>query len=310
MRSIPAVSLAPAVKDWLANSHRPRILHVFDRACNLINEHREILSIVTPQIDNGPFNLVLGELACFSDHVHLGSPICISAGHIDLGDLLIGIANAKLWNPRPDWETLHAKRNNILIQIMSFRAFREQSHYEADDRFEQCFDYGSPQAFAPSLRANTAHTITETTNYRLPISNSLISNLSLSLANKDTSAVKDIAAKLAGLGSGLTPSGDDILVGAIYAAWIIHPPKIANVLAQEIVDVAAPLTTSLSTAWLMSGGRGEAGILWHELFNVLFSADLPAIGLQMTKLLSVGHTSGADALTGFLRTIMSSRKSP
>ena len=67
-----------------------------------------------------------------------------------------------------------------------------------------------------------------------------------------------------------------------------------------MTNVAAPLTTSLSAAWLRSAGRGEAGILWHEFFDALSLGDSSAIQLQITKLLSIGHTSGADALAGFI----------
>ena len=50
MKSINAYPLASNARDWRANSRHPRILHVFDRACNLINERREVLSIVTRKI--------------------------------------------------------------------------------------------------------------------------------------------------------------------------------------------------------------------------------------------------------------------
>jgi len=62
MQLINALSIAPDVNSWLANSRQLRILHIFDRACNLINERRKVLSIVTQQIGNGPFNLVIPRL--------------------------------------------------------------------------------------------------------------------------------------------------------------------------------------------------------------------------------------------------------
>src|SRR6185436_6759079 len=119
MISINAVSIAPNARDWLANSRHPRILHVFDRACNLINERREILSIVTQQIGNGPFNLVVEDDVLFSEHLNLQSLISVFPNQLNLGDLIINTGNAKLWSPRPDWETLHARRNEILNQLMS-----------------------------------------------------------------------------------------------------------------------------------------------------------------------------------------------
>ena len=55
MQVINARSLAPDVNAWLANTRSPRVLCLFDHACNLINERAEILSIVTQKIGNGPF---------------------------------------------------------------------------------------------------------------------------------------------------------------------------------------------------------------------------------------------------------------
>ena len=269
MQPINALSLAPDCNDWLANSRHPRILHVFDHACNLINERREILSIVTLQIGNGPFNLVLEDDVSFFDHLNAQSSISICANQLILGDSTINTEGGKLWSPCPDWEMLHTNRDNILSHILSLREV----------------------PFAMTLPF---------TNYQ-----SLISNLSTALAVADISSSLTITSQLAGLGIGLTPSGDDFILGAILAAWIIHPAGIARILAEEIANTAAPLTTSLSAAWLKSAGRGEAGILWHNFFKELIIGNPLAIQLQITKLLSMGHTSGADALAGFMGVFIS-----
>jgi hypothetical protein len=94
-----AISLTPAVNDWLKNSRRPRVLHVFDRACNLINERREVLSIVTPQIGNGPFNLVIEDDVLFSEHLHIQSPISIRESQLFLGNFVISVDYANIWCP-------------------------------------------------------------------------------------------------------------------------------------------------------------------------------------------------------------------
>jgi hypothetical protein len=133
------------------------------------------------------------------------------------------------------------------------------------------------------------------------ITNSLVS----ALASVVLPASFIAAQQLAGLGQGLTPTGDDFILGAILATWIIHPIEVARVLAEGIANTAAPLTTSLSAAYLKSAGRGEAGILWHNFFDALSAVDSSAIQLQITKLLSIGETSGADALAGFFGTLIS-----
>jgi hypothetical protein len=260
MHSIRALSLAPVVCEWLAASRLPHILHVFDQACNLINERREVLSIVTQEIGNGPFNLVVEDQMLFLEQLDAESPISIPDHQLILGDLIINTKQARIWSPRPDWERLHQNRENILSKLES----------------------SSHQPAIPKL---------------------LLHDLSSALANADLPSATVSAKQLAGLGAGLTPAGDDFLMGAMYAAWIVHPHEVAATLTRQMAIVASPLTTSLSAAWLMSAGRGEAGILWHAFFDSLISTDESRIQSSINKILDMGETSGADALAGFVNTM-------
>ena len=309
MQSINALSLTSNARDWLANSRHPRLLHVFDCACNLINERREVLSLVTQQIGNGPFNLVVEEDICFSEHVNIGSPISIPGNQITLGDLVINTTRAKLWFACPDWEVLHAKRVNILNQLKKSLITNYQVR-GLDTGFTHLPWYGSPALVRLKPHgARVSRTVPGTTaqpysttvfHPKLPITNYQFSDaLIFAVTNADFPSSLRSASKLAGLGAGLTPAGDDFIMGVIYAASIIHPPEIARVLAEEITDLTALLTTSLSAAWLRSAGRGEAGILWHKFFEALSSGDPMHIQEAMDKILAVGETSGADAMAGF-----------
>jgi hypothetical protein len=275
MHVIHARSITDQVKSWLAVSQAARVLHVFEDVCNLINEHGEVLSVVTQKIGNGPFNLVIDEAIPFSDHLNAESKISIQSNRLTLEDVDIKIDKAKLWSPGSNWEMLYKKRNNILNQVVSL------------PKWELSFK----QEIASSQSALLA--MTPSTGTLVP-----------AIASADISNSLDAAKQLAGLGQGLTPSGDDFILGSILAAWVIHPKIIAEILAEEIANAAAPLTTSLSAAWLRSGGRGEVGILWHNFFNALIVNDARAIQMHITELLSIGHTSGADALAGFMSTLI------
>lgn len=272
MKVINACSYTSFASDWLTSTHHPRILHIFDRACNLINERREVLSIVTRQIGNGPFNLVIEDDVCFAEHINLKSPVSNYPHQLTLGDLTVHTAGAELWNPHPNWELLRSQKENISSHLTQL----------------------------PTLAPHASAGVTNHLLTKHQFSNPLISNLFSSFVATDIPTAKSLAAKLAGLGIGLTPSGDDFLMGALYAAWIIHPPDVAGNLAREIAETVAPLTTSLSAAWLRSAGRGEAGVLWHELFGALQSENSVQVQIVFDKILAVGETSGMDALTGFM----------
>jgi hypothetical protein len=261
-----AVTLTENVSRWLANSLQPRILHVFDDACNLINERKEVLSVVTAKIGNGPLNLVVKDELSFSENLHAESRVCFEGKHLHLGDLTIHTAVAKLWDPRPDWQKLYAQRDRILAQQQRLQITNSRDEV----------------------------------GFQLP--DSLIGDLCSAVAKADSMIASRLACRLAGLGIGLTPAGDDYLIGTMHAMWILHPPDVALVLAREIAEAAAPLTTSLSAALLRSAARGQAGIVWHGFFDALISDEMLRIQVALNTLLAVGQSSGADALAGFAKT--------
>lgn len=265
---INAVSTTGLVYEWLASSTSAQILHVFDHACNLINERREILSIVPQEIGPGPFNIVIESDVRFAEELSLASPIVASTEQLSLGAITIQIVGAEPWDACPDWRELHAKRDSIRRQV--------------------------GQVSQTLLQASNCRGASQAATFS--------SSLASSIAEADIASCIHAAQELAGLGQGLTPSGDDFLMGAVYAAWIIHPHEVAECIVKEIAKVATPMTTSLSAAWLRAAARGEAGILWHKLFDALISGNETAVDARASNILSIGATSGADALAGFINT--------
>ncbi len=266
-QNIDAITFTESVKHWLADSHQPKILHVFDEVCNLINERREVLSVVVAEIGNGPFNLVVEEPVIFAKHLDVESKVSIHDEQLSLGDITILLTDAQLWNPMPKWDELRKNKDEITNRLALLQIDNENE------------------------------TILQFSN-----------SLSLAILKADIQTIQNTSSKLAGLGIGLTPAGDDFLMGAMYVAWIIHPQEMAKKITEEIADVAVPLTTSLSGAWLRSAAKGEAGELWHEFFNALIEDQ--NIYLPMSKILSVGETSGSDALAGFLAVISTYSRLP
>lgn len=117
------------------------------------------------------------------------------------------------------------------------------------------------------------------------------------VANEATSAV-EAARRLAGLGPGLTPAGDDILVGAIYALRATR--RADSDLPQRLADVAAPRTTRRSGEWLRAAAAGQPLGVWNDLLRGLAAFDRPKIRSAHTRLRSQGHTSGPCAAWAFV----------
>jgi hypothetical protein len=113
----------------------------------------------------------------------------------------------------------------------------------------------------------------------------------------DVDALRQGARRLAGLGGGLTPAGDDFLAGAMLRAWLAHPAPEA--FCRPIVDVAAPRTTALSAAFLRAAARGECSAAWHALLAALAGGGPAPLDEAVCGVLAHGHASGADMLAGF-----------
>lgn len=273
---IDSAAMTHRVQNWLASSDSARILHVFDHACNLINERNETLSIVTQKIDEGPFNLVIGNEINFTDHLTAQSPVSKTLTALYLEDLTIHWGSARLWNSQPKWKMLHSQRDKLCKQVQQL----PNTNYLTSPRTS---GVANSSVLLPILHS----------------SHSLASSLATAQLPSSIAAVK----RLAGSGIGLTPSGDDYIMGAMYAAWIIHSPEAAQEITRQIAEAAARLTTSLSGAWLLAASNGEAGILWHKFFDALITGEATSIQRQVSAILSVGATSGADALAGFFDTI-------
>ncbi len=273
MTRLAARSLAPAAGRWLEDTQTARILHLFRRACNLVNQSGEILSLVTPELGNGPFALVL-ETTDFEAHLTAESPIRIHTDSLTLGPLEIDFAAAFLWQPIPDWHTA-ASSNSIIGYAQVVQSLLA---VEAPPDSLAALQYQPATTLAAPLAARARAAIPQ-------------------LAEHATRA--QAAHALAGLGPGLTPAGDDFLVGFMHAAWACQPQN-ALALCEPLAARAAPRTHALSRAWLAAAARGEAGEVWHTFLKALTQADKAAVLAAARSILPTGHTSGADALAGFL----------
>jgi len=123
----------------------------------------------------------------------------------------------------------------------------------------------------------------------------------LAAADADIVAVEHAVLGLLGLGPGLTPSGDDIIAGALVTLRAIAgaSPALAvraDTVAQTVVS-SAPGRTSLVSADLL--GHAAAGRCVPQLAALLAALDRGgSLDAPLCALLSVGHSSGGDLARG------------
>jgi hypothetical protein len=199
---------------------------------------------------------------------------------VKVGKLTIDLAAATLWQPVPAWH------NRLDFELI--------------------------------------HTIVSShPNFQPAVPLELARQMQQALDRHDEALIAQSARQLAGLGPGLTPAGDDFLMGVLYGVihvrysvlgnpytkWSLcdmtdHGSRITNY-CSLITAAAVPYTTALSANLLQAAGRGEASEAWHELMAVQSSEVYHAYHTAISRIVRTGHSSGSDALLGFLLALKS-----
>ena len=113
------------------------------------------------------------------------------------------------------------------------------------------------------------------------------------------------ARSLAGLGPGLTPSGDDLLAG-FAAAWILVGDSAGldgttrERVTAAIFAGAKRRASPLGRAWLAHACRGELVEPMTRFVAALLAAEPRDLGAAARGALAVGSSSGTDWMVGFL----------
>lgn len=109
----------------------------------------------------------------------------------------------------------------------------------------------------------------------------------------DDVALAAAARRVIGRGPGLTPSGDDVLVGLLASLGLQLRERLARGLAPVLST-----TTSLSRHLIEEAGLGLPGRALHELVVALLTGT--KFAGAMDRALATGATSGADAALGLV----------
>jgi Protein of unknown function (DUF2877) len=121
--------------------------------------------------------------------------------------------------------------------------------------------------------------------------------LGKSLKGRDLSAFVDAVERLIGLGEGLTPAGDDCVVGALAAMHRLAPESFMKdrVRRDRLAEAARKRTTDVARDFLLDALDGR----FAEPVLALLTARTGRLAdLAVRDLLATGATSGADTLTG------------
>lgn len=119
------------------------------------------------------------------------------------------------------------------------------------------------------------------------------------LADGDLRRVHEYGGRLVGLGPGLTPSGDDFLVGIATACALRGAHEGLSVL-RTVVEENAPRTNRISSATMAHAVRGRVCESIVALAQALVEGDAALTRARAQRVIGIGATSGTDIVAGLL----------
>jgi hypothetical protein len=294
--SLLAIDYSRPIQPLFEQAPRPGTIHsVFHKAMNITFDDT-MLAVLSNELPRMPNSVRLSPFVAekLLRHLRPGLEIWTGDGRLLIldHDLSLHLPETSPWEPRPEITAYHWRRETVTQHV------RLLAHYLADQ----------PQrdGFAPLLEPLLLGQPTAET----PLSRMALPMLRL-LAQaswlQDIAGVEEAARRLAGLGPGLTPSGDDALAGFAAVMTLLSPQLSVDAaprdhIAAAIASVARPRTTALSAVLLAHAARGEVA---EHLGNLLLSLTLPveaskAVLHAADHVLAFGANSGGDTMLGML----------
>lgn len=259
-----------------------KIEQIFNKAINVLIDN-QLFTLLSSQLDNAPNSCRLLNKNFAPLKINEGDDFHISNGKISIGEnYLISFSLCQIW-PQPvicftlkkteteNYQLFLLKQTSRLDLILS-EAQGSLFNYQGDNLFYS--------ASAEKL-------------------NQLRCRLMSGLKNQQHQNLADIIRQFVGLGIGLTPSGDDYLVG-LMAFLLLRNHPINGVYPDFYRGIIQGFdnTTAISAITLKKALAHEYRENMCQLIQSLVDMDETNIHLQFLNILNIGSSSGSDMLFG------------
>ncbi|MBV7363125.1 DUF2877 domain-containing protein [Actinomycetaceae bacterium TAE3-ERU4] len=124
-------------------------------------------------------------------------------------------------------------------------------------------------------------------------------------SSENTENLREVTKNFLGLGAGLTPSGDDFIVGVLAVLSATGQKSEARKIICQAVRENLTNTTEVSQQFLEAALQGRFNHAVAQVVYTLIDEDMESAKAAIEELLKHGSTSGGDTLLGILAAIAS-----
>jgi hypothetical protein len=254
-QSVPIVRSGILAREFCGGHSAAEVVAVYERSLYLRADDL-FVCIGEPVVGNGPSTLIVGGSRLSDFGLRPGASASISNVEIAIQSIVLTLDRCELWLP-PGWSVVPP-----------------------------------PERLAETCAALARRLAVEAPQHSSLVSRRIARFESwLSDIGDNVEAIHGIV----GLGPGLTPSGDDILIGALAMLEALEERDAHVALARAINAIAPGQTSPLSHCFLRAAAAGHISERFHTIVSSVIVGDVDrAIATART----IGHSSGWDMLTG------------
>jgi len=277
---------------------RPRGASVYSSYAGAINIGTELglVCIVPREVGRGPLNITVdGDFRLLSCSVASGDPVNVEADRIRIGsNVSLSLASTQVYDPptsflRPirDREAIHG---NISL---ARRTALVGGRFTGMGSLLNCVRGGSLVPSRPGLNLYSSEAL-------FPLR-----ALLRGLAQEKPRRVRAAATEVAGLGVGLTPSGDDLIAGLLLTLalgarnGLVKRPLFHRTL-RSIAQSTKGRSSVLGQEYIEQASVGRANEKVRRLVDDTFTGAPQEVVASASDLITMGHSSGTDTLVGVL----------
>ncbi|MGD6756320.1 DUF2877 domain-containing protein [Streptomyces sp. BH105] len=271
-----------------------RVDSAFTHVINVLAGDDDLVSLCARGLDDAPWSVRVDVEDWSDSGIRAGTPVTLTADGVTLGaparHVVLMTPRPPEWHSKPDALRLTGPQLAVRARVLADLLDAHGTHGGMRT------PPGPPNAFEAAVGA-------ELRRGREALHRSVLAG--------DGPGLHAAITQLLGLGPGLTPSGDDFLSGlALLAAQPGSRTAGYVTAAREVLDRHPDRTTRLSRTTLREALRGRVRQSLLDVLHPLLAPDArtaPAaaelsrrLRPPVDRVLAIGHTSGADLLSGLL----------
>ena len=279
------VKIGKIAKDLLSRCEQGKIFGLTSRGLFLQLSSGWILFLSFEE-SQGPLTLtLLGDYSVMRN-VKIGSPVICNLNFLKFPglELSISISDAEVWSPLPPPSQILSKDHRL-------------SYLDAV--------YGILERSAPASPIIELLPFVLDRNLKpgsqIPSYLPMLQSLQLACDSEEDNLLAQSLSAFLGLGKGLTPSGDDLVIGFLLGvnrwAYLLQSNVDVEMVNSRVIEQARSQTTTISLNLIECACSGQADERLVLALDGLMAGNIGA-GACVNLLAGWGNTSGFDSLTG------------